>query len=89
MAKRFNEEIESLKDGGATVVTITPDDASIAAFGANLMDFRRRSGRGAGGPGAGAWPMRRTCSPTGPTKKEPPPGKGRPSFRWKTKRGGD
>jgi NTE family protein len=42
MAKRFNEEIESLKDGGATVVTITPDEASIAAFGPNLMDFRRR-----------------------------------------------
>jgi NTE family protein len=44
IAKRFNEEIESLKDGGATVVTITPDEASIAAFGPNLMDFRRRPG---------------------------------------------
>jgi NTE family protein len=44
IAKRFNEEIESLKEGGATVVTITPDEASIAAFGPNLMDFRRRPG---------------------------------------------
>ena len=43
MAARFDEEIESLKDGGATVVTITPDDASVAAFGVNLMDFRRRA----------------------------------------------
>jgi NTE family protein len=25
------------------VVVITPDDASVAAFGANLMDFRRRA----------------------------------------------
>ena len=39
---RFNEEVESLKDGGATVVTISPDEASVAAFGLNLMDFRRR-----------------------------------------------
>ena len=42
IAARFNEEIETLKDGGATVVTITPDEASVAAFGPNLMDFRRR-----------------------------------------------
>ncbi|HEY3949617.1 patatin-like phospholipase family protein, partial [Phenylobacterium sp.] len=42
IAARFNEEIETLKDGGATVVTIAPDEASIAAFGPNLMDFRRR-----------------------------------------------
>jgi NTE family protein len=42
MDARFNEEIESLKDGGGTVITVTPDDASLAAFGANLMDFRRR-----------------------------------------------
>jgi NTE family protein len=39
---RFNEEVESLKDGGATVVTITPEEDSVAAFGPNLMDFRRR-----------------------------------------------
>ena len=42
IAARFAEEVETLKDGGATVVTITPDEASIAAFGTNLMDFRRR-----------------------------------------------
>lgn len=43
IAARFNDEIETLKGGGATVITITPDDASLAAFGANLMDFRRRA----------------------------------------------
>ena len=44
IAARFNEEIESLKDGGATVLTITPDEGSLDAFGPNLMDFRRRAG---------------------------------------------
>jgi NTE family protein len=53
MTKRFNEEIESLKDGGATVVTITPDEASIAAFGPNLMDFRRRPGAAKAGVAQG------------------------------------
>ena len=43
LAARFDEEIESLKEGGATVVVITPDEPSIAAFGPNLMDFRRRA----------------------------------------------
>jgi len=42
IAARLDEEIETLKDGGATVVVITPDEASIEAFGPNLMDFRRR-----------------------------------------------
>ncbi|HEX5263529.1 MAG TPA: hypothetical protein VFW13_08380, partial [Phenylobacterium sp.] len=42
IAARFNEEIEVLKDGGATVAVITPDEESIEAFGVNLMDFRRR-----------------------------------------------
>lgn len=42
IAERFNDEIETLKGGGATVVTITPDEASVEAFGPNLMDFRRR-----------------------------------------------
>jgi len=42
IAARFDEEIEALKDGGATVLAITPDEASVAAFGANLMDVRRR-----------------------------------------------
>ncbi len=53
IAKRFNEEIESLKDGGATVVVITPDEDSIAAFGPNLMDFRRRPGAAAAGVAQG------------------------------------
>jgi NTE family protein len=42
IAARLDEEIETLKGGGATVILITPDEASIAAFGGNLMDFRRR-----------------------------------------------
>jgi NTE family protein len=42
IAARFEEELQVLKDDGATVVTITPDEASLAAFGVNLMDFRRR-----------------------------------------------
>ena len=41
IAARFNEEIESLKDGGGTVVTVTPDPASLEAFGLNLMDWPR------------------------------------------------
>jgi NTE family protein len=44
IAARFNEEVETLKDGGATVVVVTPDEASIESFGVNLMDFRRRPG---------------------------------------------
>jgi NTE family protein len=43
IAARFDDEIESLKEGGSTVVTIVPDEASIEAFGPNLMDFRRRA----------------------------------------------
>jgi NTE family protein len=43
IAARFDEEIESLKEGGSTVVAITPDEASIEAFGPNLMDFSRRA----------------------------------------------
>jgi NTE family protein len=42
IAARFNEEVESLKHGGSTVAVITPDEASLEAFGVNLMDFRRR-----------------------------------------------
>ena len=43
IAAQFDEEIETLKGGGATVLTITPDEASVAAFGLNLMDFHRRA----------------------------------------------
>jgi NTE family protein len=44
IAAQFDEEIETLKGGGATVLTITPDEASVEAFGLNLMDFRKRPG---------------------------------------------
>jgi NTE family protein len=44
IAQRFAEEIDTLKDGGATVITVTPDEAAIDSFGPNLMDFRRRPG---------------------------------------------
>jgi NTE family protein len=53
IAARFDEEIETLKGGGATVVTITPDDASIDAFGPNLMDFARRAGAAGAGVAQG------------------------------------
>jgi NTE family protein len=39
---QLDEEVETLKGGGSTVVTITPDEASLESFGLNLMDFRRR-----------------------------------------------
>ncbi|MDB5494392.1 MAG: Patatin [Phenylobacterium sp.] len=42
LAARLDEEIASLREGGAEVVLVTPDEASQAAFGINLMDFRRR-----------------------------------------------
>jgi NTE family protein len=41
MAQCLAEEVESLKAGGSTVVTITPDAASGTSFGDNLMDFSR------------------------------------------------
>ncbi|WP_165837108.1 patatin-like phospholipase family protein [Phenylobacterium hankyongense] len=43
IAARFEEEVQLLQDGGGTVVTIIPDEASVEAFGPNLMDFRRRA----------------------------------------------
>ena len=51
---QFDQEIESLKEGGATVVVLTPDDASVAAFGPNLMDFRRRGAAARAGLAQGA-----------------------------------
>ena len=42
LAAKLDEEIALLRDGGAEVVLITPDDASQQSFGPNLMDFRRR-----------------------------------------------
>jgi NTE family protein len=53
IAARFDEEVQTLKDGGATVVTVTPDAASVEAFGANLMDFRRRPGAARAGVAQG------------------------------------
>ncbi|MFC3078510.1 patatin-like phospholipase family protein [Phenylobacterium terrae] len=41
-AQRLASEVEALKSAGAAVEVITPDEASQAAFGPNLMDFRRR-----------------------------------------------
>lgn len=46
MARRVRatteREIEALKASGAEVVLISPDAGSVAAMGANLMDFRQR-----------------------------------------------
>lgn len=44
LAKLFDhlqEETESLTEGGATVLALTPDPASIAAMGGNQMDFEK------------------------------------------------
>ena len=38
----LDAEIEMLKAGGAQVTLITPNEASLAAMGVNLMDFRAR-----------------------------------------------
>jgi NTE family protein len=54
IAAQFDEEIETLKGGGATVLTITPDEASLEAFGLNLMDFRKRPGAAKAGLAQGA-----------------------------------
>ncbi|MDB5452452.1 MAG: hypothetical protein JWO33_1030 [Caulobacteraceae bacterium] len=42
VATRLEEEVQTLQDGGATVVVIGPDEASQDTFGENLMDFARR-----------------------------------------------
>jgi NTE family protein len=42
MRARLDEEVAALTDGGAEVLLLTPDEASQAALGPNLMDFRRR-----------------------------------------------
>lgn len=41
-AQRLAAEVEALTSSGASVEVITPDAPSQSAFGANLMDFRRR-----------------------------------------------
>lgn len=42
MRALLDQEISVLTDGGAKVLLVTPDAGSQAAFGPNLMDFRRR-----------------------------------------------
>jgi NTE family protein len=42
MRRTLDAELQTLKDGGARVELLTPDEASVAAFGPNLMDMRRR-----------------------------------------------
>ncbi len=42
MQAPLEAELKVLRDGGATVELIYPDDASVAAFGTNLMDGRVR-----------------------------------------------
>lgn len=39
---RLDEEVRILTDGGATVVTLLPDDASRATMDGNLMNFQKR-----------------------------------------------
>jgi NTE family protein len=42
MRRPLEAEIKTLRDGGARVELVTPDDASQSAFGLNLMDARVR-----------------------------------------------
>jgi NTE family protein len=44
MRRALDAELQVLRDGGARVELVTPDEASMAAFGPNLMDMRRRPG---------------------------------------------
>lgn len=49
----LDDEIQVLRDGGARVELVTPDEASVAAFGLNLMDGRRRPGAALAGVAQG------------------------------------
>jgi NTE family protein len=40
--RRFDAELQTLRDGGSHVAVIVPDEESCAAFGMNLMDAGRR-----------------------------------------------
>src|SRR6185312_11620730 len=42
MKERLDGEIKVLTDAGAKVEVVYPDAGSVAAFGVNLMDARRR-----------------------------------------------
>jgi NTE family protein len=44
MRAPLEAEMQVLRDGGARTELILPDDASVEAFGLNLMDGRRRPG---------------------------------------------
>jgi NTE family protein len=49
----LDDEVQALKDGGARVAAILPDDASRAAMGGNLMDFQKRVGAARAGQAQG------------------------------------
>jgi NTE family protein len=40
--KRFEDELQTLRESGSRVEVVVPDEASCAAFGTNLMDASRR-----------------------------------------------
>ncbi len=42
--RRLEGELESLRATGSRVELISPDPASLEAFGPNMMDYRRRPG---------------------------------------------
>jgi len=51
---RLEHEVRVLEDGGAKVVILLPDDASRAAMGGNLMEFRKRPDAARAGLAQGA-----------------------------------
>jgi NTE family protein len=53
-AKRFDDETDALRQGGARVVVLAPNEASQAAMGVNLMDFRNRAAAARAGLDQGA-----------------------------------
>jgi len=42
--QRLEAELDAVRKAGGAVEVITPDDAAVAVFGLNLMDFSRRAG---------------------------------------------
>jgi NTE family protein len=50
----LDDEVQRLQDGGATVVTLTPDEGASAAMAGNLMDFRKRPDAAKAGLAQGA-----------------------------------
>ena len=47
--RRLEKELEVVRDSGGKVSVISPDEASVNAFGLNLLDFTRRAGAAAAG----------------------------------------